>query len=241
MPLKGKNGLIIIVIAGIMIAVAAIIFIKKPGTPEQKRPQPVIPTLKTSGVQREAPAAVSPATELAPKEDLVLYDFESTLDGWEIPEWALEKEDHVTRSIDRSQDFAKTGSSSMKLMTEFPGTQWTAAFIEAEKFFYWGPYGRITAAIYLPQDAPKGLKARFVLTVGKDWKFTEMNRAIYLNPGEWNILSATLTPGSEDWQMTVVDDNFRKDVRKVAVRIESNKKPAYSGPVYIDDIRLSYK
>jgi hypothetical protein len=40
-----------------------------------------------------------------------------------------------------------------------------------------------------------------------------------------------------DWKRTKVDKEFKADVRKVAVRIESNKTP-YTGPIYIDDIRV---
>jgi len=65
-----------------------------------------------------------------------------------------------------------------------------------------------------------------------------MARSVPLVPGQWTTVSANLSPGSEDWKKTTVDDAFRKDVRKVAIRVESNKKPVYTGPVYVDNIRL---
>ncbi|MFH1995696.1 MAG: hypothetical protein ABIJ27_01710 [Candidatus Omnitrophota bacterium] len=184
---------------------------------------------------------VTSEKKITPQGDLLLYDFESDRLDWEIPEWAADQEDHVAISLNRSQNYAKSGKHSLKVMAEFPGKTWTAALIESERFYDWGPYSWISCYIYLPEDAPKGLKARFVLTVGKEWKFTEMNRAIYLVPGEWNLVTANLLPGSGDWKMISVDDDFRKDIRKLDVRIESNKKPEYSGAVYIDDIKLSGK
>jgi hypothetical protein len=38
-----------------------------------------------------------------------------------------------------------------------------------------------------------------------------------------------------------VDKAFKEDVRKVTVRIESNRKPAYTGPIYIDNITVYSK
>jgi len=45
-------------------------------------------------------------------------------------------------------------------------------------------------------------------------------------------------PGSYDWKRTVPDESFRADVRKIVVRIESNRRPIYKGPVYIDNVKI---
>lgn len=175
----------------------------------------------------------------AKAEERVLFSFEKDAQGWEIPEWALEQEDHVGKTLEVSKDVAKDGKASLKLTAAFPGKAWTAALAEDFEYFDWTPYKAISADVYIPKEAPIGLKAKIVVTVGESWKWTEMARTIPLVPGEWVTISANLIPGSEDWKRTVVDDNFRKDVRKVAVRIESNKKPEYAGPIYIDNIRLA--
>ena len=39
-------------------------------------------------------------------EEKVLFSFEKDTQGWEIPEWALELQDHVAKSIEASKDFA---------------------------------------------------------------------------------------------------------------------------------------
>ncbi len=168
----------------------------------------------------------------------VLYGFEKDTEGWEVPEWALEKQDHVAKSISTSKDFAKEGKSSLKVSSDFPGKIWSASLVETAEAFDLTPYGTITCDIYLPQEAPEGLKGKIILTVGENWKFTEMSRAISLMPGQWTTVSADLLPGSTSWQKTVVDENFRKDIRKIDVRIESNKKPVYNGPIYIDNIKV---
>ena len=171
-------------------------------------------------------------------EEKVLFGFEKDTQGFDIPEWAMEQEDHVAKSVEVSKDVAKEGTQSLKVMTAFPGKVWTAALIEDFEYFDWTPYKVLSCDIYIPKEAPVGLKGKIVLTVGENWKFIEMARSIPLIPGQWNTVSASLVPGSEDWKKTVVDDNFRKDVRKFAIRVESNKKPEYSGPIYIDNITL---
>lgn len=183
-------------------------------------------------------AMVLSVSSFARAEEKVLFSFEKDTQGWEIPEWALEQEDHVAKSVEVSKDFAKEGTQSLKVMSAFPGKIWSAAVIEDFEYFDWTPYKAISADIYIPKEAPVGLKAKIILTVGESWKFTEMARSVALVPGEWVTVTGNLAPGSEDWKKTVVDDNFRKDVRKVSVRVESNKKPEYSGPIYIDNIRL---
>lgn len=174
----------------------------------------------------------------AKAEDKVLFSFEKNAQGWEVPEWALEQQDHVARTVDVSKDAAKGGESALKVVTEFPGKIWSAALVEDAEYFDWTPYKEVACDIFLPKDSPKGLKAKIILTVGENWKFTEMARSIQLVPGEWVTISANLMPGSEDWKKTVVDDAFRQDVRKIAIRIESNKQPVYSGPIYIDNVRV---
>jgi len=172
-------------------------------------------------------------------EDKVLFSFEKDAQGWEIPEWAMEQEDHVAKSVEVSKDFAKNGSQSLKVASNFPGKVWTAALVEDFEYFDWTPYKAMTVDVYIPAEAPTGLKAKIILTVGENWKWTEMARTVSLKPGEWVSVTANLLPGSEDWKKTVVDDNFRKDVRKVAVRVESNKQPVYNGPIYIDNMVLT--
>jgi len=175
---------------------------------------------------------------IARAEEKVVFGFEKDTQGWEIPEWALEQEDHVAKSIEVSKDAAKEGKQSLKINAAFPGKAWTAALIEDFEYFDWTPYKEVAVDIYIPKEAPQGLKGKMIFTVGENWKFVEMSKSVPLIPGEWVTISANLMPGSEDWKRTVVDDNFRKDVRKVAVRVESNKKPEYTGPIYVDNFKL---
>ncbi|RKY41929.1 MAG: hypothetical protein DRP85_04580 [Candidatus Makaraimicrobium thalassicum] len=172
------------------------------------------------------------------EEATVLFGFEKGTQGWEIPDWAYEKPDYVQKGIEVSDKYASEGNSSLEMDVEFPGKTWTGAIIEVMQFFDWTDYGRIACDVYLPEDAPEGLKVIMVLTVGDDWKWVEMSRSYALNPGEWVTLAGDLKAGSVDWRRMQIDDGFRRDIRKIDIRIESNNKPAYTGSIYIDNIRV---
>ncbi|MFH1305207.1 MAG: glycan-binding surface protein [Candidatus Omnitrophota bacterium] len=171
-------------------------------------------------------------------EETVLFDYENGLEGWEVPDWAYEKPDHVQKAIAPSDMYSSSGNFSLEMDVDFPGGRWTGAIVEIMQFFDWTDYSKIACDIYIPEDAPRGLKSVIILTVGDAWKWVEMSRSYDLVPGEWTTLTADLTPGSIDWRRVQVDDAFRQDVRKIDIRVHSNNKPAYTGPIYIDNIRV---
>lgn len=171
-------------------------------------------------------------------EARVIYDFEGDVQGWEIPDWSYEQDDYVGETIDVSGDFASCGNESLMLTANFPGGSWKGAIIEVMEYMDWTPYSTISCDVLVPPSAPEGLRAKIILTVGDDWAWTEMSRSEKLIPGEWVTISGNLLPGSMDWKRTNPTDEFRADVRKIDIRIESNKKPEYNGPVFVDNIRV---
>ena len=201
-------------------------------------PKEGAPTAAGKGTVKETAEVPIPST--APiTEERTFYDFETEdLNGWEIPMWALGKTDHVAREAKMSTSFASKGNASMEIDAEFPGGNWTAALVEIQQYLDVSQYRVIRADIYLPKDAPMGLKAKLILTVGSNWKFVEMSRSVPLMPGEWATITANIEPGSYDWKRVVPDEEFAKDIRKIAVRIESNRKPKYIGTVYVDNVRV---
>ena len=177
-------------------------------------------------------------TAVSAEDATVLFGFESGLQGWDIPDWAYEKPDHVQQEIVQSTAYSSEGNNSLEVAADFPGGIWAGAIIEIMQYFDWTDYNSIACDIYIPEDTPVGLKAKIILTVGDSWKWVEQSRAVALIPGEWVSLTADLKPGSIDWRRVQVDDSFRADVRKIDIRVESNNKPAYTGPIYIDNIRV---
>jgi len=181
-------------------------------------------------------AMVGAAAESSSRE-MVIVDFEEGLQDWGIPDWELTSPDYAAKGASPSLDFTSQGKGSLQLQVAFPGKRWAGAYVEQMMYVTdWGSFDAILADVYLPYNAPKGLKARIILTVGEEWTWTEMNRALALKPDQWTTIKATLKPGSLDWKF-FPDESFRKDVRKVGIRIESDDA-AYTGPVYIDNIRL---
>ena len=170
--------------------------------------------------------------------ELVIYDFENGLQEWAIPDWAKESEDDVGRVLSTSSEVASHGKGSMQLLADFPGAKWTGAYVEVMmNVTDWSQFGSLSVDAYVPPNAPAGLQGRIILTVGDTWQWTEMNRPIKLEPGKWITLTTNLKPGSLDWKFFPTEV-FRKDIRKVGFRVESDKKPTYSGPIYLDNIRL---
>ncbi|MFC1479876.1 hypothetical protein ACFL5Y_00290 [Candidatus Omnitrophota bacterium] len=199
--------------------------------------KPRAPLRKDTSVPEKTVAKkeVSPAKRAFGGQKTI-YDFEQNDEGWGIPAWALYQEDHIATSLGTSDNIANSGDKSLEVYAEFPGGNWTAAIAEIEQYLNLGNYDAISVDIYLPEEAPKGLRGKIILTVGENWKFTEMARSIRLEPGKWTTITAKITEDSTDWKRTKVDEIFKTDVRKIAVRIESNK-PAYSGPIYIDNFK----
>ncbi|MBF0494375.1 MAG: hypothetical protein HQL28_04515 [Candidatus Omnitrophica bacterium] len=171
----------------------------------------------------------------------VFYDFENGTDEWEIPFWALEKPDHVGISLKNVKGFSTSGNSSLELDVNFPGGKWRGAYVEIAQYLDLSDYDIVAADIYLPVTAKRGLKAKFILTVGDDWRFTEMSRRVSLAPGEWTTMVADVSENSRDWRKTIVDKNFKSDIRKIGIRIESDFNPAYTGPIFIDNVRVYSK
>lgn len=171
-------------------------------------------------------------------EEVVLFNFEDGLQGWEIPDWAFEKPDMVLKEIDVTDEYASNGAKSMMMDADFTGGRWTGALVEIMQYYDWTDYSKLAVDIYLPKEAPMGLRAKMILTVGDSWKWVEMSKTYALAPGKWTTITADLMPGSIDWRRIQVDDAFRADVRKIDVRVESNNRPAYTGKIYIDNVRV---
>lgn len=179
-------------------------------------------------------------TQLSAAEELAIFDFEEDgLREWLIPGWAKESTDYTAKDLLTSKDFASHGEGAMQMLVDFPGAgKWTGAYAEIEMYVVdWTPFSALAVDVYLPYNVPNGLKGRLILTVGEKWEWTEMNRPVALKPDQWNTITANLKPGSMDWKF-FPDEAFRKDIRKLGVRIESDRAPAYKGPIFIDNIRL---
>jgi hypothetical protein len=173
-------------------------------------------------------------------KEIILYGFERDPQGWEIPDWALAKKDHVGTQIGISEFQASEGKYALQLDADFSGgPTWEGAYVERLiDVTDWSPFNYLSVDIYLPKEAPRGLRAKFILTVGDSWKWTEMNKSVPLTPGEWVMMKADLTSSSMNWRR-FIDDSFRADIKKLGIRVESNGKIAYKGPIYIDNVKLS--
>jgi hypothetical protein len=169
-----------------------------------------------------------------------LFNFEGSLEGWKIPDWAFAKADNAAVAVTASTTIASRGTSSLRTSVKFLPKMWSGSYVEIEKdpanFMDFSAFEYLLVDIYIPEDAPKKLNGEVILTVGEGWSWTEMRKAMPLNAGTWTTLWVDITPDSTDWKVRLTDD-LRKDIRKLGVRVSSNYAE-YTGYVYVDNIRL---
>ena len=190
------------------------------------------------GMAVPAQAQDAPSAQAGGSEALVIFDFEETAQEWGIPDWAKTSADYVGQQFELSKEVASHGEGSAEMTAEFPGGAWTGAYAEVEMHVTdWSQFSALAVDVYVPETAPAGLQARLILTVGEHWVWTEMNRGLPLVPGQWTTITANLKPGSMDWKF-FPEESFRQDIRKVGLRVESDKAPVYSGAVFFDNVRL---
>ena len=189
----------------------------------------------------EAKAKPTKRAKAQKKQDAkVLFDFESDLDGWRIPDWAFEKSDNAAVQVSVAPDQASSGKKSLKLGSKFPPKMWSGSYVEIEResgnYMDFSPHPMLKVDVFLPAEAPKKMKGEIILTVGDAWAWTEMRQPIELTPGAWTTLQANVLPDSTSWKARLTPD-LVSDVRKLGVRV-SCSSGSYEGPVYIDNVRL---
>ncbi|HNX91853.1 MAG TPA: hypothetical protein PKY78_07370 [Candidatus Omnitrophota bacterium] len=178
----------------------------------------------------------------AAAQDKMVYNCSRYIHNWGIPEWSGEKADHINPVLSIDENFGdKQDSMSLKLNLSFSGEAWSAGIIEANGVFDLTLYRALTFSVYLPSDAPKGIEARAIIVSGDDFKWIEMGRSFVVEPGRKTVIKANLKNGCRDWRIKgeqiVLTEALKQDIRKVAIRIESNVVK-YDGPIYLDDIQI---
>lgn len=168
--------------------------------------------------------------------EIAIYGFEGGVEGWVVPDWAKLSNDYALKGLSASKAVAQEGTSSLELQADFPGGRWTGAYVEREtEVRDWTQFRHLSVSLYVPPEAPTGLKSRIILTIGEAWQWTEMNRAVPLQPGAWTTITVDLTPTSMNWKF-FVDESFRKDIRKIGIRVESDTQPVYRGAIFVDNV-----
>ena len=191
------------------------------------------------------------------QKDKIVYDFEQSNDGWDIPGWSFDRGyigTYFGKTLNLSMEKASSGDHSLALVSDFPGYDWSCAIIEKTVNLDLTGYETISVDVYVSKGAPTLLQAQIILTVGDARKFVEMKNPGPLKPGQWTTIKARLesppSPGSEEEPSNTSDfrgrgprrlyNNIDK-VEKVAVRIEYNSAPPnmigprYGRPIYIDN------
>ena len=166
----------------------------------------------------------------------------NTYEEWYIPDRILSSGNRSINQLIVSNIDGPTGikSKCLELMVDFPRiNSWREVYIERlidEED--WTIYRALSAKIFLLKNAPKNLKAKFILTCGKNWYWAEMKPRVFLKPGSWNLIEANLESISVDWRYGGDVSDLVKNVRKLGIRIETNYSQNYQDSIYVKDIEL---
>ena len=115
--------------AGIAVtaAVALVTSLGSPRVAAENAPStvPSVPSQATSVSQPVATASGATAK--------VLFGFEDGLQGWGIPDWALEKSDMVAKDVLVTKAGATEGHQALGVTVDFPGGKWNGALVEIDR------------------------------------------------------------------------------------------------------------
>lgn len=172
---------------------------------------------------------------------VIHFSFEKSSEGWEIPRWVLKKGDYVGTWLNLKSQLPKRPKPGLELVTNFEGKRWQSAIVEIKKDFNLISYQILLCDLYIPENAPRGISARLILTSGENWLWTEMATPIQLKPGSWTTISADLRFSQKLWRnekdFQMIDRNFKSNIKKIGIRIESDRIK-YTGPIYINNVKI---
>ena len=90
--------------------------------------QTVTPSRQTQAATTEQAAPQRVASK-AEENALTIFDFESELEGWTIPDWAQTSADYAGKNLVASKEFASHGEGSAQIQVAFPGGKGTADMV----------------------------------------------------------------------------------------------------------------
>ncbi|MBI2194197.1 MAG: DUF5060 domain-containing protein [Planctomycetes bacterium] len=153
------------------------------------------------------------------------WSFESGAEGWR-PQGCRRE-----RSLER----AAAGSSSLKLLVDFP----FAASVTYEGVLGLERVGRVVFSCFIPEEAPRDVRVLF-FTKDKDGLYFQHLHGARIGRGQWQTLEVDLTSGSAD----LAPENHYSAWNTLAasrmnlIGIKFVCDQPYSGGVYLDQITL---
>jgi hypothetical protein len=157
----------------------------------------------------------------------VLYDFESDSEGWER---GSSGDCSGGLELGFSDDgVSLDGQGSLRLKVDYPGGGAHRAACAKRMFGSrnWSDFESVSVGVYVPREAAY-LIAQLYLKAGPhfDWWQTP---DIYLDPGQWTILTAEFGQLREEGKVDLTD------LREVGIRIGTSQTE-FQGDIYIDHI-----
>ncbi len=158
------------------------------------------------------------------------FDFEGSLQGWEVlEEWT----DNAAAGVYVDDTISSQGYHSLAVETAFPGSAAVHSYITRHDTSI---YDRVELDVYLPPDAPGDVSFLIFLQDGQ-WRWYQ-TRSYDLSPGEWRTFSASIASESPDWRPIAHDrpwgEASRASLNSIGVVFRSESE--YAGTVNIDGV-----
>jgi len=170
------------------------------------------------------------------KDPILLFDFTDDTEGWSMPDWP------EANKSPKGVRYACTASGgSLNIPLSFNKTAKTEGFVNYGPASNWQRFRSISAEIYVPSDAPKGICGSFFL-MGDGWKWNVPTDMTPLEPGKWNRIEAPLNDEGLESYWKVPYSDFYKGLRHVigfGVRITKLDGVAkYQGVFKLDKVTV---
>ncbi len=120
------------------------------------------------------------------------FDFEGDIQGWKL----LEGEDaNAVNEIFVDDSVASEGYHSLGVLAQFPGIASVYTYIQRDDMSI---YEKLEMDVYIPPDIPDDISANLFVQ-DAEWLWYQ-TRAFSLIPGEWQTISADMSPHSMAWK-----------------------------------------
>ena len=165
---------------------------------------------------------------------ILLYDFSDGAEDWSMPDWP-----DANKSPQGQLLACSAIDGTLNIPLSFNKRAKTEGFVNCAPTANWQRFRSVSAEIYVPANAPRGLRGSFFL-MGDGWKWNVPLETLLLEPGQWNRIEAPLNDEGLESYWNVSYGQFVDGLRQVigfGIRItKPDGIEAYQGVFRLDNV-----
>lgn len=170
------------------------------------------------------------------KDPILLFDFTHDTEDWTMPDWP-----EANKSPNGVRYACTAPDQTLNIPLSFNKLTKTEGFVNYGPASNWQRFRSVSADIYVPADAPKGILGSFFL-MGDGWKWNIPLDMTPLVPGKWNRIEAPLNDENLETYWKVPYSQFFGGLRHVigfGIRITKPDGVAkYQGVFKLDNVAV---